>query len=72
MRRRPAEDAAMADKNKTDTQFRNADTIRRRAWIDQAIAGARRRIAQTREADCADAARSEPRLAIVRFIRDGR
>jgi hypothetical protein len=62
----------MADKNKTDPQFQNADTIRRRAWIDRAIAGARRRIAQTGEPEAPDAARSEPRLAIVRFIRDGR
>ena len=65
----------MADNNNNDNiepQFRNTDTIRRRAWIDKAIAGARRRIAQTRAADCADPDRPESRLATVRSIRDGR
>ncbi len=63
----------MADKNKNknDAQFQNAETIRRRAWIDRAIAGARRRIGQTRDPETDDTDRAEPRLAIVRFIRDG-
>jgi len=56
-------DKTMSDKKHSDSLITNADTLRRRDWIERALAGVRSLSAEPDE--LAKAAQSKPRLYVV-------
>lgn len=55
----------MSDRENTDDLIKNHETRSRRAWVERALQGARRRLDPEAEPAPAPAARRRPRLYVV-------
>ena len=55
----------MSDTKHSDTDLKNEDTVRRRAWIDRAVNSAKEHVSAGEEYARAVEERSRPRLYII-------
>ena len=55
----------MSDRKHSDTSFTNEETVRRRAWIDKALAGVRGAVAPSEKAVKAREKSRKPHLYIA-------